>query len=384
MKRKLTLLVILLGVAGTASATHQYSPNPADWFDGTWTAPSEDAIPNDATGDMIRYGKQLLTETYKHFGAESDMPYQGNKLSCSNCHLDEGTAALGTPWAVVWYKYGAGGQGPYSARSDRFLDMKNRIHDCMLRSMDGLQLPDNSYELASMVEYMKWLSTGMQISDWTKVVGQTTMSVPALTRPADPVHGKEVYVENCAACHQLNGGGVWDANAQKFVYPAVWGPASYNTGAGMYRIRTGVGFVRGNMPYGHANPTDSTSLLSVEDAWDVTAYVNSQPRPVWSGYLTDWSKFRPSDCMPNWLLKTVDAAYDNYFPRVEPDGKLSGDTSYPQKYTADAHKYGPWQAMLTEQSDMQKAYLAISPRPTYPECREFAYDPATKTGALRN
>lgn len=383
MKYKFALVITLLGFTSIARAADVYSPYPPDWYDGTWVAPPESSIPNDATGDMIRYGKQLLTETYKYLGEGSNMPYQGNKVSCSNCHIDEGTSAFGAPWAVVWFKYGAGGRGPYSARSDRYLDMNNRIHDCMQRSMHGTPLPDDSYELASMIEYMRWLATGMQVTDWTKVVGQGNMSVTPLTRPADPEHGKQVYEENCAACHQSDGSGIWDPKAQRFVYPALWGPDSYNNGAGMFRIRTAVGFVRGNMPYGHANPTDANSMLSEADAWDVTAYFNSQPRPTWSGYLTDWSKYRPEDCMPNWLLKTVDAAYENYFPRVEADGKLGGRLQDPQKYSAAQHKYGPWQDMLTEQADMQKAYLAITPRPSYPNCKDFVYDPATKTGALR-
>lgn len=361
------------------------SADYACWYEGTWVAPSEAAIPNDATGDMIRYGKLLLTETYKYLGQGSTMPYTNNKLSCSNCHLDEGRAAHGQPWAVVWYKYGAGGQGPYSARSNRYLDMKNRIHDCMQRSMFGTQLPDTSYEMNSMIEYMKWMATGLQVADWNLVTskGASNISVASLTRAADPVRGKTVYEDNCAACHGYTGDGVLDSVNKKYIYPALWGPNSFSHGAGMFRLRTAVGFIKGNMPYGWANASDATHQLSVDDAWDSMAYVLSNARPLWSGYLTDWNYFRPSDCMPNWMLKTVDAGYDNYFPRVEVTGVLSGNTTYPQKYTAAKHMYGPWSDMLSLQTAMQNAYLAITPRPVYPSCREFAYDPVTGTGTLR-
>ncbi len=149
-KALLIAAALLQTLAGTAQAFTTVCKDTYDyacWYEGTWVAPDEAAIPNDGTGDMIRYGKLLLSETYKYLGQGSSMPYQGNKIACTNCHMDDGKAAHGQPWAVVWYKYGAGGPGPYSARSNRFLDMKNRIHDCMQRSMYGTQLPDDSYEM---------------------------------------------------------------------------------------------------------------------------------------------------------------------------------------------------------------------------------------------
>lgn len=389
--RYIALLIaasLLQTLAGTAQAFTTVCKDTADyacWYEGTWAAPDEAAIPNDGTGDMIRYGKLLLSETYKYLGQGSSMPYQGNKIACTNCHMDEGKAAHGQPWAVVWYKYGAGGPGPYSARSNRFLDMKNRIHDCMQRSMYGMQLPDDSYEMLSMIEYMKWLATGLKVADWNLVTpkGASNVAVASIPRPADPVRGKTVYQENCAVCHGDTGDGVFDAAAKKYIYPAVWGPNSFTNGAGMYRIRTAVGFIKGNMPYGWANASDATHQLSTADVWDSMAYVISNDRPIFAGYLTDWSSYRPSDCMPNWLLKTIDAGYANYFPRVEPNGYLSDNTAYPQKYAADKHKYGTWSEMSTLQTAMQNAYLAITPRPVYPDCRDFAYDPATGTGFLR-
>ena len=382
-------LVLVLGAVGTAQAQHLYSTNPPDWYIGTdgimqYVAPDEAAIPNDATGDMIRYGKLILTETYKYLGPESGIPntYVTSRLSCSNCHLEDGRSAYGQPWAVVWYKYGAGARGPWSARSNQYLDMKNRIHDCTVRSMNGTRLPDDSYQLLSMIEYMKWLSTGIKVADWTKVNhGSNNVSVTELTRPADPVRGKTVYEDNCAGCHGFTGEGIWDAAAQKYIYPAVWGPYSFNNGAGMYRLRTAIGFIKGNMPYGWANPTDTTHQLSKEDAWDSMAYVLSNNRPQFSGAPQDWLYYRPADCAPNWLLKVtqLDAGYESYYPRIKPDGTLTGDLSYPAKYSPERHKYGPWKTpapdMLVEMQTIQNAYLAKTPRPVFPDCQPFEYTP---------
>ncbi len=422
--------VLLLGAMGTAQAQHIKSTNPADWWFGNpestvqpdymiYVAPDVASIPNDATGNMIRYGKQILEETYKMLGPESGLPtsYVGNRLSCSNCHLETGRAAYGQPWAVVWYKYSAKYNSPtsvtdpeepgsWSARTNSYLTMKNRIHDCTMRSMNGFKLPDDSYELNSMVEYMKWLSTGIKVSTvptdpaahttttgqniWEKLARHGAANVIdtgnianfEMSRAADPkVRGKAVYEDQCAACHGFTGEGVWDANAKKFIYPAVWGQYSFNNGAGMYRLRTAVGFVKGNMPYGWANPTDSTHMLATEDAWDAMAYVIDNYRPQFSGSLQDWLYYRRVDCAPNWVTKItqLDAGYESYYPRIKPDGTLTGDLSFPPKYSADQHKYGPWKTatydMTAEMRSIQTAYLAKTPRPVFPACVPFEYKP---------
>lgn len=381
-----SMVVLVLGAIGTALANHVVSTNPADWYDGTWIAPAESAIPNNAEGDMIRYGKLLLTETNKYLGVGVEgaaMQLINSKLSCSNCHLDSGTGAFGNPWAVVWFKYGAGGRGPYAPRSDNYLDMENRINDCMKRSMNGSELPRDSHEMQSMKAYMIWLSTGMQVSNFTQVVGQGSLNVPDLNEPgadvvglsraADPVRGRAVYEGGCAMCHGDTGAGVFDDNAKKYIYPSVWGPESFNDGAGMARLRTAVGFVKGNMPYGWANASDTTHQISAEDAWDAMAYVLSNIRPSWSGHLSDWSGYNPANCMPNWLTKRVDGPYEWLYPRIKPDGTRTADITYPAEWPFDQHTYGPWPAMLEEQTALQQAYLAITPRPVYPNCVPFEY-----------
>jgi thiosulfate dehydrogenase len=62
--------------------------------------------------------------------------------------------------------------------------------------------------------------------------------------------------------------------------PPLWGPESYNDGAGMARLAMFANFVHFNMPHG-ADYLDPQ--LSVEDAWDVAAYVLSHPRPHYAG-----------------------------------------------------------------------------------------------------
>jgi len=57
------------------------------------------------------------------------------------------------------------------------------------------------------------------------------------------------------------------------VFPPLWGPESYNWGAGMARVNPAAGFIKANMPFGQGNS------LSDQQAWDVAAFIDSQERP---------------------------------------------------------------------------------------------------------
>ena len=126
-----------------------------------------------------------------------------------------------------------------------------------------------------------------------------------------------VYAEFCAACHQADGkgkrnGAVGDANG--YAFPPLWGSDSYNVGAGMARMITAAGFTHGNMPNG-AN-WDSP-VLSVEQAFDVAAYMESQPRPSMAGLAADY---------PSRAEKRIDTPYG----------------PYADNFPAGQHKFGPF------------------------------------------
>jgi len=362
----IALFVLILVTVVTAQAKKpEPPPPPEDGFAGTWIAPDEADIPNTPEGDMIRYGKLLLTETYKYLGAESAMPIIGSKVACTNCHLDNGTAAYGGPWSVVSLKYAD--PGIFSSRTNEYRNVPVRINGCMQRSMnsiDSRQLPEDSYEMQSIIAYFDWLATGMQVDDWRLVEGQGFVkALPDMDRAADPVRGRQLYEKQCLPCHGNNGEGVWNPDTQAYVFPALWGPDTFNNGAGMYRLRTGVRFVKGNMPYGRVDATNPESQLSDEDAWDVMSYVISEERPAYIYHESDWSGVGP-DGVPNWMKKRVDAGYSIYFPRSDYNDYIAAcstvepDTSYPQVFTAAQHKYGPWADMLQLQRDIRSAYEA--------------------------
>ena len=64
--------------------------------------------------------------------------------------------------------------------------------------------------------------------------------------------------------------------------PPLWGPDSFNNGAGMTRILTAARFIKARMPFGQPDLTD-------DEAYDVAAYVNSNPRPIKSNLISSYA-----------------------------------------------------------------------------------------------
>jgi thiosulfate dehydrogenase len=92
----------------------------------------------------------------------------------------------------------------------------------------------------------------------------------------DPARGKALYVEKtCSTCHGADGEGMGPL-------PPVWGPKSYSIGASMARIERAAAFIYRNMP--QVNP----GSLTEQEAWDLAAYINGQPRPDSPAKEMDW------------------------------------------------------------------------------------------------
>jgi thiosulfate dehydrogenase len=301
----LGLLVLALppGFAQPASA-----PTPP-----IWTVPEIGALPDDANGRQVRRGRDLISATYAYIGPEVADPakrFAGNNLACGNCHLNAGTVKFGIPL------FGLFGHFPiYSARTGAEITIEQRLNACMTRSMNGRALPIESPEMQAIVAYIKFLSTGVPPGQTLPGLGVGTM--PELDRAADPARGKGLYANTCAVCHGNNGEGIRRSLPTVdlgYMVPPLWGNDSFNDGAGMSRLITAANFIHFNMPHGtdYLHPQ-----LKPEDAWDVAAYMVSQPRPQKSGLDKDF---------PDLLEKPVDTPYGPYA-----DG-----------FTAEQHKYGPF------------------------------------------
>ena len=305
------VILAQLLVVGTWAA---YTAAPAGAQTATaWTVPEVGALPRDAHGLLVREGRDLITATYAYIGPnvpDASKRYAGNNLACANCHLEAGTKKFGLPL------FGLYGDFPqYSARSGGEISIEDRVNSCMTRSMNGRPLPVDAPEMQAIVAYIKFLSS--DVAPDQRLPGMGTGHMPELTRAADPQRGRPIYARICAACHNSDGSGVpYDVAKSDLGYvdPPLWGQNTFNDGAGMARIITFANFVHFNMPHGtdYVNPQ-----LSVDDAWDVAAYVLSQPRPNLAGIAHDF---------PNLRLKPVDTPYGPYADR----------------FSAQQHKYGPF------------------------------------------
>jgi thiosulfate dehydrogenase len=278
-----------------------------------WTVPEIGALPNNGYGRLVRRGRDLIAATYAYIGpevADRAKRFAGNNLACASCHLQAGTKKFGIPL------FGLFGEFPrYSARSGAQMTIEDRLNSCMTRSMNGRALPVGAPEMQAMVAYIKFLSTG--VAPGQLLPGMGTGKMPELDRPADPVRGERGYANACLTCHGPNGAGIrrsLPTTDLGYMVPPLWGSDSFNDGAGMARLIAAANFIHFNMPHGvdYLNPQ-----LSPEQAWDIAAYVISQPRPHKAGLDKDF---------PDLLEKPVDAPYGPYA-----DG-----------FSEQQHKYGPF------------------------------------------
>jgi thiosulfate dehydrogenase len=280
-------------------------PSPASVAPATqlppWVVPDPDALPDDSFGKSVRYGHGLIAHTSFLLGADAadaSMHYSGNGLECQSCHLEAGTRRFGLPLAGVWGVFPT-----FIGRENEVRTLEERINGCMERSMNGRSLPEGGPEMKAMLAYIRYISEGVPVGKPT--LGRGVPALPLPDKASDPQHGAAVFQTQCAICHQPDGQGKrLDATEaarerRRFQYPPLWGPESYNDGAGMARSITAADFIRANMPFG----TDfEHPVVAVQDAFDVAVFMNSQPRPHKAG--------------------------------VEND--------YPDPYPAEQHRIGPW------------------------------------------
>ena len=225
-----------------------------------FTPPPESAIPNDDFGKMVRLGENIFQDP-QHFAA----PYVGNTLNCSNCHIARGRLAGSAPLWAAYVAYPA-----YRSKNKHVNTFEERMQGCFKFSMNGKAPPLGSQILVALESYSYFLAKGAPTGADLPGRGYPKLKQPA--KPFDYSRGAKVYEENCALCHGANGEGQVAADGRA-VFPALWGPHSFNWGAGMGNIKNAAAFIKANMPFGHGG------TLSDQQAWDVAAFVDSHERP---------------------------------------------------------------------------------------------------------
>ncbi|MBP6686839.1 MAG: c-type cytochrome [Lacibacter sp.] len=268
-------------------------------------------------GKLIWYGHQLISNTSKYLGPKGSVLQITNGMNCQNCHLDAGTKPWGNNYGAVYTTY-----PKFRDRSGGTETIYKRVNDCIERSLNGTALDTASKEMQAIYSYIKWLGEDLKKGDKPK--GSGIVELPYLNRAADAEKGKTVYVQKCQTCHGANGEGQLNMDGLTYTYPPLWGKNSYNVGAGLFRLSRFAGYVKNNMPQG----TDyHAPQLSDEEAWDVAAFVNSQPRPS-KDLSSDW---------PDISKKPIDHPFG----------------PYADSFTEQQHKYGPF-APIKDYRDKQK------------------------------
>lgn len=271
-----------------------------------WQAPDTSLLDHSEASELIKYGRRLISHTSLYLGPQGTVARMSNGMNCQNCHLDAGTRVFGNNYGAVASTY-----PKFRARSGTIETIQKRVNDCLERSLNGKALQDSSREMKAIVAYIRWV--GSEVPKGISPKGSGLVNVEFIDRPADPEKGKLLYRQKCSVCHGENGEGLMKTTGTDYAFPPLWGPNSYNTGAGLFRLSRFAGYIKANMPFGASY---DSALLRDDECWDIAAFVNSMPRPE-KDLAQDW---------PDISKKP----YDHPFG------------PYADEFTERQHKYGPF------------------------------------------
>jgi thiosulfate dehydrogenase len=264
---------------------------------------TDPALDDSSLSREIKWGYRIFTDTPGEAAR-----FTPGKGSCNNCHLNGGQRERAMPLVGV-----AGMFPEYNRRAGRLISLGDRVVDCFLRSQNatgrlpadsgaeqaapGLPTPA-SREVLALSAYITWLANGAAMGRTPFGRGQNTIPQASLVPldQLDPSRGEQIFAERCTSCHGADGQGVQIDNKKA---GPLWGPDSWNDGAGAARIYTLAGIIRYAMPY--LDPGNMTDA----DAQHLASYINSKPRPAYPFKAQDY----PKDPVP------VDAVY---YPKKAP------------------------------------------------------------------
>lgn len=222
--------------------------------------------------DLIRYGHALIVDTPRYVGRSAENPtmaYGGNDLACQSCHLKAGLQPFAAPFVSTAATF------PMMV-NNKVVTLPDRINSCMALGLNGRPLPEDSQEMAALIAYIEFVGKGTP--EGVRLPGMGLMPIALPEALPDSRRGLAVYAQHCASCHGQNGQGERKQPPNVGYYvPPLWGEGSFNGGAGMGQLFYAASFIRANMPTGvdYRTPT-----LTVQEAWDVAAYMISNPHPI--------------------------------------------------------------------------------------------------------
>jgi len=261
--------------ASEAVVDSELTPAPVPVSRVVFRMPNEREIKDPVLLASVRRGRALAHDT-----RDSLPTHVGGKLQCISCHPNDGTMPNAMPWIGVYARF-----PQYRSRNASVILLEDRINDCFRRSMNGTALSATSREMRDLIAYMAFLSNGYPTG--AHVEGESLPQLKPLA--GDTTHAKLLFAMTCTPCHGPAGQGTNLA-------PPLWGPRSYNIGAGMARRNTLAAFIKQVMPQN--NP----GTLSAQDAYDLAAFIATRPRPDFPGKELDWPKGDPPPDVPYQTL----------------------------------------------------------------------------------
>lgn len=203
----------------------------------------------EALREMVMLGYNIINDT-----AQYAPDHVGNELACATCHLEGGTskASISLVGAAATYPR-------FSASHAASIDLAQKVQDCFARNLNASPPAHDSRTMQALLAYLQWISKDIPVYaslPWALPAKLDTEHKP------DAASGEKVYAESCAACHGDAGDGS----------PPLWGKGAYSDGSTLHNIDTLAVYTHRFMP-------PEAATLSVEQALDVAAYVDAQPRP---------------------------------------------------------------------------------------------------------
>ena len=304
MHSRLRLTALVLAVAAATACSKPLAPGPAAGSPAlryklngplipaqmtmvtAWDFPqnplTDPTLDQSKLSKEIQWGYRLFTNTPAE--AERFVPGQ---MSCNNCHLNAGQRERAMPLVAI-----SGAFPEYNRRAGRLISLNDRIVDCFLRSENATgrvepnadehgvatvatdSLPNaTSREVLALAAYLAWVSRGYEIGKNPTWRGQNAVPQASLVAvdTIDTAKGEAIYTERCVSCHGAEGQGVFVGDKRP---GPLWGPGSWNDGAGAARTYTLAGIIRYTMPY--LDPGNMTD----EEALQLAAFITSKPRPA--------------------------------------------------------------------------------------------------------
>jgi thiosulfate dehydrogenase len=265
MRNALIIVIAVLAAAAGMGAGYYLWGTPTDWY-----SVDISKLGKGTESELIRYGRELIVNTPRYVGKNATDPamrYAGNDLACQNCHLNAGLQPFAAPFISTYATF------PMMVDDD-VITLTERINGCMRRSLNGKDLPDESREMAALIAYFRYVGKGTP--EGVRLAGMGLKPIASPPQPPDARRGETVYAKLCMTCHKEDGQGERTKDGVGYAIPPLWGEASFNAGAGMAKTAYAASYVHDNMPFG---VTYQAPLLTVQQAWDVAAYMISKPHP---------------------------------------------------------------------------------------------------------